>query len=150
MLFAYMADYNLYNRYLIVWTCNIVDYNSNMFNKINNRVVYFNNLFACTRHLFFCRPVFSVCFSNLSANNSDCILCSCCLFVWTCRCVLCSCNLLVRSCRLFNLRHRRKLSKPICKTLNSTLQSKFCKKACIVLPRSGNFSNCLKVAFSFG
>ena len=145
-----MADCNLCSCYLFAWTSYIVFYNSNMFNNINSRVACFNNLLACTRRRFFYRPVFLGFLTNLRDIISDCNLCSCCLFVWTCRCVLCSCNLIVRSCRLFNLGHLHKLSKPICKTLNSTLQSKFCKKACIVLPRSGNFSNCLKVAFSFG
>jgi hypothetical protein len=115
---------------------------SKLFVCFNNRVIYFNKLFACTCRLFFCRPVFIGYFANLYDNISDCKSCSCSLLVCTCSRVLCSYKLFVCSRHLSLSGHPRKLSKPICKTHKSALQSKFCKKACIVHPRSGNFSNC--------
>ena len=144
-----MSDFNLCSCYLFVCTSYMFHCSCYLFNYFNSRVVYFNNLLACTCRLFFCRPVFLRFLTNLRDNISDCNLCSCCLFVWTCSCVLCSCNLLVRSCRLLNSGHPRKLSKPICKTLNSSLQSKFCKKACIVLPPLWQFFKLLKGGIRF-
>ncbi len=117
-------------------------FSSRLFECFNNRVIYFNKLFACTCRLFFCRPVFIGYFANLCDNISDCKSCSCFRLVCTCFRVLCSCKLFVSSCNLLNLGRPRKLSKPICKTHKPALQSKFCKKACIVHQRSGNFSNC--------
>ena len=137
-----MSDLIVCSCYLFVCTSYMFNCSCYLFNYFNSCVVCFNNLLAYTRRLFFYRLVFLRFLANLRDIISDCNLCTCCLFAWTCRCVLCSSNLLVRSYRLLNLRHLRKLSKPICKTLNSTLQSKFCKKACIVLLRSGNFPNC--------
>jgi hypothetical protein len=128
--------------YLLACTTNTFNCSSNLFNYFNNRVVCFNNLLAYTRCLFFCRPVFPIFLTNQYDNTSDCNSCSCNLLDYNCCRVLCSCNLFNCLYNLFHSGHLRKLSKPIYKTHTSTLQSKFCKKACIVLPRTGNFSNC--------
>jgi hypothetical protein len=127
---------------LLACTLNTFNCSSNLFNYFNNRVMCFNNLLDCTRCLFFCRPVFSIFLTNQYANTSDCNSCFFNLFASTCPRALCSCNLFICLYNLFNSRHLSKLSKPICKTHKSALQSKFCKKAFIVLPCSGNFSNC--------
>ena len=132
----------LCSSYLLAYNSYMFNYFSKLFVCFNNRVVYFNKLFACTCKLFFCRPVFIAYFSNLCAIISDYKFYSCSLLVCTYSRILCSCELFVCSYNLLNLGHLRKLSKPICKTHKSALQSKFCKKACIVHPRSGNFPNC--------
>ena len=145
-----MSVNNLYCSYLFAYSSKMFKCCYKLLECFNNRIIYFNKLLVCTCRLFFCRPVFIGYFLNLCDIISDCKIYSCSLLACTCSRVFYSCKLLVCSCHLSLLGHLRKLSKPICKTHKSALQSKFCKKACIVHPRSGNFSNCLKVALCFG
>jgi hypothetical protein len=111
------------SSHLIDCSSYMFKYSCKLFVCFNNRVIYFNKLFACTCKLFFCRPVFIGYFLNLCDNISDCKSYSCSLLAYSCSRVLCSYKLFVCSCNLLNSGHPRKLSKPICKTHKSSLQS---------------------------
>lgn len=98
---------------------------------------------------FFFRPYIFNHFSNQPDNSSDCKLYTSCRVAHTRYCKFSTRHrFATTSCR-FYFRASYWVSKPICKTHKSALQSKFCKKACQPFPRSGNFPNCLKVAFGF-